>query len=103
MNRIHSNSIGLVTGGILALAHAVWASLVWLGYAQPVLDFVFRLHMMNSPFQVQPFQLGLAIGLVAFTGCVGFTIGAAFAALLNFFAGRELRRLREHHPRVVTP
>jgi len=31
------------------------------------MDFIFKLHMLNSPFQVQPFKISLALGLISIT------------------------------------
>lgn len=68
----------MVGGLCLSSLHVFWVLLVAVGWAQPLLDLVFKLHMLNSPFQVQPFDVGLAAGLVALTFLIGSLYGAVF-------------------------
>ena len=68
-----------IVGGLcLSSLHVFWVLLVAVGWAQPLLDLVFKLHMLNSPFQVQPFDAGLAAGLIALTFLIGSLYGAVF-------------------------
>ena len=68
-----------IVGGLcLSSLHVFWVLLVAVGWAQPLLDLVFKLHMLNSPFQVQPFDVGLAAGLIALTFLIGSLYGAVF-------------------------
>jgi hypothetical protein len=64
MNLFRTSMIG---GLCLASLHFFWALLVALGWAQGLIDFVFKLHMLNSPFQVQAFNPLLALGLIGIT------------------------------------
>ena len=73
----------LIGGISLSSLHVCWAFIVASGWAQPLLDFVFKLHMLNSPFQVQAFDLGLATGLISFTFLIGCFYGALFFLLKN--------------------
>lgn len=75
MNLIRTSLIG---GACLASLHFSWAILVALGWAQPLMDFIFKLHMLNSPFQIQPFDIALALGLVAVTFLIGCFYGLIF-------------------------
>ena len=68
----------LVGGLCLSSLHLFWAILVAIGIAQPLLDFIFKLHMLSSPFQVQPFSLTLAMGLIGTTFLIGCLYGALF-------------------------
>lgn len=73
--------IGVACGCILATIHLVWAGLVAIGWAQPLMDFIFWLHMLNAPFQVQPFSIWVGVMLVGFTWMVGFLAGFIFATI----------------------
>lgn len=75
-----------IIGGLcLSSLHFFWVILVGLGFAQPLLDFIFKLHMLNSPFQVQPFNSILAVGLLGITFLVGCFYGAMFYLIKSRF------------------
>ena len=70
-------------GLLLALSHAFWACLVLVGWAQPLIDFIFRLHFIDPPWTITPFGWGRAALLVAFTGAAGFLVGRVAALVWN--------------------
>lgn len=74
---------GLISGLCLSSLHLSWVILILLDWAQPLMDFIFKLHMLNSPFQVQPFSLGLAISLVIITFVIGAFYGLIFVLIKN--------------------
>lgn len=73
----------LVGGLCLASLHLTWVILVLLAWAQPLMDFIFKLHMLSSPFQVQPFHWGYALSLITITFGVGFFFGLVFYLIQN--------------------
>ncbi len=75
MNLFRASMVG---GLCLASFHFLWVVLIALGWAQPFIDFIFKLHMLSSPFQVQPFSVVLAIGLLLFTFLIGCFYGFIF-------------------------
>jgi hypothetical protein len=60
--------------------------LVYFGFAQPLLDFIFKLHMLNSPFIVQPFSLVLAVQLIVITFLIGAFYGIVFSVIRKLFS-----------------
>ena len=74
--------VGLIWGLSLSSIHLIWLILILLGWAQPLMEFIFKLHMLNSPFQVQPFNWVFALGLLLLT----FTVGALSGMLFTFFS-----------------
>jgi len=68
----------MVGGLCLASLHFCWALLIALGWAQAFMDFIFKLHMINPPFQVQAFNPLLAFELVGITFLIGCFYGAVF-------------------------
>jgi len=88
MNRIHAHSLGLALGAFLALWHTLWALLVWLGAAQWLLDFVFRLHMITPPYKVGAFNFGTALALVLITACIGYVTGFVIGIIWDRCAAR---------------
>ena len=65
----------------LSALHACWVMIVASGWAQPLLDFIFKLHMLNSPFVVQPFSILLSAELLALTFVVGAFYGLVFSLI----------------------
>jgi hypothetical protein len=74
---------GVALGSAVGLFHAGWAALVAFGWAQPVIDFIFWLHFIKLPIELQPFSLPVAAGLVVVTFSLSFLMGAVFAAIWN--------------------
>jgi hypothetical protein len=74
---------GLVLGIVLGGYHLCWSALVALGWAQPVIDFVFWMHFIKPIFVIEPFATGKAIILLFVTAGVGFVIGSVFALVWN--------------------
>lgn len=86
---------GAAVGLLMGVWHAGWSLLVALGWAQPLIDFIFWIHFIQPIYIIGPFSLTRAIVLVIVTGLVGFAIGVAFAAIWN--------RLHRRQPMVLSP
>lgn len=84
MKNISGHKVGLVLGSTFGLWHLMWAILVALGLAQPILDFIFQLHFLNNPYTVSPFSLTNALLLVIVTFVVGYVIGWVFVWLWDY-------------------
>jgi len=84
--RPHPASVGLALGLFLAGFHALWASLVLIGAAQPLINFIFLLHMIRPPYVVEPFSFGSAVALVIVTGVMGFVVGSVLGLLWDRLA-----------------
>lgn len=84
MNSVHPNKAGLAVGAFFGLAHIVWSVLVAVGSAQAVLDFIFRIHMVDAGFSVGEFSLDLAATLVVATAVWGYIVGWVLATFWNW-------------------
>ena len=80
-----SHKLGLAFGSALALFHTAWALLVASGSAQKVIDFIFWLHFINPPYQLDTFSIGRALGLILFTFVVGYIGGQILGWCLKKF------------------
>ena len=84
---LNKNKVGLVLGSFFGLAHLVWGILVAAGWAQPLMDFIYSLHMIDNLSIVEDFSLSKAIGLIVLTFVVGYIVGTIFAAIWNKYHG----------------
>ena len=83
MKAINPFKAGLACGALVAAMHALWALMIALGWAQPILDFVFWMHFLRPVFIIMPFNIGIALILIAVTGASGFIIGWLFGMFWN--------------------
>lgn len=83
MNKINSHKIGLVFGGVMAIWHAMWATMVLLGMAKPFMDWILGLHFLSFDYGVNDFSLSNALMLIIVTGIIGYIVGYIFGWLWN--------------------
>ncbi len=74
---------GIVLGTVIAGWHLCWSTLVAIGWAQPVIDFVLWMHFIKPIYLIEPFELMRAAVLVCTSAIIGFAAGAAFALVWN--------------------
>lgn len=73
--------MGLTLGYLFAGVHTLWALLVWGGWAQPLMDFMTRIHFVATSSRVMAFDFGTAIMLIVVAGLVGYCVGTAYAVI----------------------
>ena len=83
MEIISKNKTGLTFGFLISFIHLVWAVLVAIGLAQPLVNFILNIHMVSEPVLVMPFSLGKVIGLIVVTFIVGYIFGYLMAFFWN--------------------
>ena len=81
--QINARKAGLVLSAVFGGWHLCWSLLVALGWAQPVINFVFWMHFIKPIYVIEPFEFVRAVILIAVTGGVGFVIGWVFALIWN--------------------
>lgn len=94
MRTVQPSHVGLAFGALVAIWHAVWAAMVWFGWAQPILDFVFWVHFIRPLYVIQPFEAGRAATLVALAFFSGFALAWMLAVIWNWIA--RPRQLMPH-------
>jgi hypothetical protein len=83
MRKISPIKAGLTLGILLGLWHLCWAALVALGWAQGVVDFLFKIHFFAPVLRIQQFDGETAALLVIVTAAIGFVIGVVGALAWN--------------------
>jgi hypothetical protein len=86
MRHIHPFRAGVAVGIIVGFWHVLWVTLVGLGWAKPVLDFILRLHFVELQYQLAPYAALTAGMLVAITFSIGLLFGVSFALVWNWLA-----------------
>ena len=77
------HKVGLVIGALIGGWHFVWSVFVLLGWAQPILDFIFWAHMIQQVYFVKPFDPVAAVTLIVITGVIGYIFGFVGAVIWN--------------------
>lgn len=85
---ITKNTGGLILGLFFGAFHLLWSLMVALGWAQPILNWVYSMHFLNNPFTVAPFNVVTALMLVAFTFVVGYVAGFILTMLWEKMHGK---------------
>jgi hypothetical protein len=87
MGSINPNKAGLVLGALLGAWHLTWSLLVALGWAQPLIDFIFWIHFIKPIYVIEPFEIARAAVLVLVTASIGYVTGFVFGLLWNRLHG----------------
>lgn len=81
--KLNEHGTGIVVGAFAGTMHLLWSLIVAFDYAQTLLDWIFGLHFLNNPYQIQPFNLTNAIMLIVATSAIGYAIGWVFSTIWN--------------------
>ena len=88
MRHINPSRAAVGVGTVIGLYHLMWVTIVALGWAQPVLGFILRLHFIELDITIAPFAFTTAASLVALTFTLGALFGFIFALVWNWL-GRD--------------
>jgi hypothetical protein len=77
------NKVGVVFGALSGGFHLCWSLLVLLGWAQPIIDFIFWAHMIRPVYAIQPFNAAAAVTLIILTSAIGYLFGIVAAIVWN--------------------
>jgi len=83
MHHLNPSKVAVAFGILFGGWHVMWSLLIVLGWAQPILDFVFWAHMLSQPFVVQAFDFTAAVTLIILTTAIGYVAGYFFALVWN--------------------
>lgn len=83
MKIINPFKLGAASGAVLGGLHVIWALLVAVGLAQPLLDLILEGHFILPALRVGVFDLATACGMVAVAAAIGFVAGYLLAICIN--------------------
>jgi len=77
------SKIGLVIPALMGGWHVAWSLLVLIGWAQPILDFIFWAHMIKPVYFAKRFDPMAAVVLIVITSAIGYVFGFPGAVIWN--------------------
>jgi hypothetical protein len=80
---------GLIGALLLGLWHAAWSGLVYKGWADGLLGWVFWMHFLTNPFVLDEFSGPRSVVLVLLASLSGYAAGWTVALLVHALARRE--------------
>ncbi|MDO8514167.1 MAG: hypothetical protein Q7S50_01325 [bacterium] len=81
--KANPKKVGLVLGTMLGGVHVLWSLLVFLGWAQPLVNFSLWAHMVQAASVIGPFDITAAVTVVIVACLVGYAIGYAAGTVWN--------------------
>lgn len=84
MRHINPSKAAIAAGSVVGLWHLMWVTLVGIGWAKPVMDFILRLHFIELKYELAAYSTTTAITLVLLTFTIGALFGLAFALIWNW-------------------
>ena len=82
---INPVKLGFTFGSLVAIMHIGWVAVVAAGLGQVLADFVFRIHFFTPNTEVEPFEIGRALVLIAVAFSAAFVVAALGGAIWNSF------------------
>lgn len=89
MRHLNPSKAAITVGAVFGLWHLMWVTLVAIGIAKAVMDFVLKLHFIQFDFTLAPFAISTAAMLVGLTFAIGALFGLVFALIWNWLSVRS--------------
>jgi ribose/xylose/arabinose/galactoside ABC-type transport system permease subunit len=86
MRHINPGKAAISVGSVVGLWHLIWVTLVGIGWAKPVMDFILRLHFIDLNYTLAPYSTATAVTLVLLTFTIGALFGLIFALVWNWLS-----------------
>lgn len=92
MRHLNPSKAAISVGTVLGAWHLMWVTLVAIGAAKVVMDFVLKLHFIQLEYTLAPFAISTAAMLVGLTFVIGALFGLVFALVWNWLSVRAEAR-----------
>lgn len=89
MRHLNPSKAAIAVGAVFAVWHLMWVTLVAIGIAKAVMDFVLKLHFIQVEFTLAPFAIPTAAMLIGLTFLIGALLGLVFALVWNWLSARS--------------
>jgi hypothetical protein len=87
--KLNTQKTAMTLGICVSLMHFVWLLMVYFGFAQIYLNWIFGLHQVYAPITVLPFNLVNALLLLVITFVAGYALGWVFSLVWNGLIGKK--------------
>lgn len=84
MRHINPTKAAIAVGSVVGLWHLMWVTLVGIGWAKPVMDFILQLHFIQLKYELAAYSTTTAMTLVLLTFTIGALFGLIFALIWNW-------------------
>ena len=81
--RADPNKAGQVVAVVLGGWHLIWSILIFLGWAQPLLNFSLWAHMVHVDIVLGPFDAAAAVTVIVIATVLGYCLGYVVATVWN--------------------
>ncbi len=85
---INKHKLGLVFGSVAGLGHLVWSVIVAMGLAQPLVDFIFKVHFITNQPIIAAFSYKKAGALIVIAVLIGYAVGNIVGMIWNWVFGK---------------
>ncbi len=89
MRHISPTKTAVAVGSVIGLWHLVWVTLVGIGWAKPVMDFILKLHFIKLQYALAPYAATTAGELVILTFVIGAVFGFVFSLIWNWLSSES--------------
>lgn len=89
MRHVNPSKAAISVGAVVGAWHLMWVTLVAIGVAKGVMDFVLKLHFIQIDYELAPFAMSTAAMLVGLTFAIGAIFGFVFALVWNWLSVRS--------------
>ena len=79
----NTHKAGLVGAIMLGGFHVLWSVLVFLGWAQALVNFSMWAHMVESGPVFGPFDATSALTVIVVASCIGYAVGFILSTVWN--------------------
>ncbi len=82
--KLNTEKTALVLGVFFTGIHFIWLLIVWFGWGQALIDWIFNVNLMSVPVKILPLSFAGGFWLLATSFIFGYVFGYLFAWVWNW-------------------